>query len=538
MQDSPEQANIQASQVLQSSPLLQRLAQRSTESQGVVNLKPFQSQYVRIPGWMVQRSALLDQLQTRYGNRKEGAAEGSELALATAIPKPPREQLNPSTTALPSRTMAKPVSPAMSMAPTSSPSDKFHVSRKVAFPRTNPETSPKANPAPSASVSEASEESGGSEAAPFPQQSNNAVSKKAGEAGGELFSIKRPAQSPLILPKRMGSETSESAPSETSDNSAGVPIVGSEVSTQGSDLLKAAALRDRKTTSSPALGTDASLVLRKAAPVELDDSSDRLRPEESQSKSQLGNADSSGELPSFGGENPTDRGNNSAQPEITSTGVSVSRSAVKTNVPIVFRKAVSVKSDEQTAKSAIAPKEGTQTSAVIRTTATQIQTNAIGVSSTRAQLSETLPLVQTQSTPLGVQRHSESQSTTSERESDVIPAATAHIPNRVALAAEIPTQKNSISQTTLVWRKSTDESSRPLSLSTTGNSSTNNGQAIARQTSTAFSPIPTPQADTGSTLSNPPIPMPEVNVAQIAEQVSRILSRQLIVERERRGISR
>ncbi|HEY9666690.1 MAG TPA: hypothetical protein V6C91_07785, partial [Coleofasciculaceae cyanobacterium] len=511
-----------------------------------------------MPGWIVQRSTLLDQLQTRYGNRKEGAAEGSELALATAIPKPPTDQPNPSTAALPSRTMAKPVSPVTSMAPTSSSTDNFRVSRKVAFPRTNPETSPKANPAPSTSVSETSEESGGSEAAPFPQQSNDAVSKKAGEAGGELFSIKRPAQSPLILPKRMGSETSESAPN-TSENSGGVPIVGVEIPTQGSD---------RKTSnSSPALGTNASLVLRKTAPVELDESSERLMSGESQSTSQLGNASSSGELPSFGGENPTARGNNSAQPEITSSGVSVSRSAVKTDVSMVIRKAIAVKSDEQTAKSAIALKEGTQTSAVMGTTATPMQTNAIGVSSTRAQLSDTLPLGQTQSSSLGVQRQSQSQSTTSERESDVIPATTAGISNRdseallrlrsplalpqasisesssvgadrIAVTAEIPTQKNSISQTTLVWRKSTDESSRPLSLSTTGNSSTNNGQAIARQTSTAFSPIPTSQAETGSTLSNPAMQMPEVNVAQIAEQVSRILSRQLIVERERRGISR
>lgn len=532
MQDSPEQTNVQANQVLQSSPLLQRLAQRSTESQGVVNLKPFQSQYVRMPGWMVQRSALLDQLQTRYGNRKEGAADGSELALATAIPKPPREQPNPSTAALPSRTIAKPVSPVMSMAPTSPSTDNFPVSRKVAFPRTNPETSPNANPVPSASVSETSEESSGSEATPFPQQSNDAVSKKAGEAGGELFSIKRPAQSPLILPKRMGSETSESAPSATSDNSAGVPIVGVEIPTQGSDLLKAATLRDRKpSNSSPALGTDASLVLRKAAPMELDESSDRLRPGENQSKSQLGNAGSSGELPSFGGENPIDRGNNSAQPEITSSGVSVSSSAVKTEIlrssQLVFHEAGKMPTSQE--KSQIVGWASRPSLPIVQDL-NQTDGKAMPVKSEEQTAKTALSL--------RIQRQSESQSTTSERESNVMPATTAGISNRIAVATEIPTQKNSISQTTLVWRKSTDESSRPSSLSTTGNSSTNKGQAIARQTSTAFSPIPTPQAETGSTLSNPPIPMPEVNVAQIAEQVSRILSRQLMVERERRGMSR
>jgi hypothetical protein len=32
------------------------------------------------------------------------------------------------------------------------------------------------------------------------------------------------------------------------------------------------------------------------------------------------------------------------------------------------------------------------------------------------------------------------------------------------------------------------------------------------------------------------MPMPEINVAEIAEQVSRILCRQLTVERERRGM--
>ena len=72
---------------------------------------------------------------------------------------------------------------------------------------------------------------------------------------------------------------------------------------------------------------------------------------------------------------------------------------------------------------------------------------------------------------------------------------------------------------------------------------TNGNGAIARQIDTfagsmvesvaqATPTMPASIAEMGA------IPAPEINVQQLAERVSRILARQLTVERERRGIDR
>ncbi|MBD2037658.1 hypothetical protein H6F76_22120 [Leptolyngbya sp. FACHB-321] len=68
------------------SPLLQCLTLRHTQP-GVVNLSRYSSESTGLPGWIVQRSTLVEQLQTRYSNRDTDSAS-TELALATAAPAP------------------------------------------------------------------------------------------------------------------------------------------------------------------------------------------------------------------------------------------------------------------------------------------------------------------------------------------------------------------------------------------------------------------------------------------------------------------
>jgi hypothetical protein len=64
-----------------SSPLIQRLERRRTEPVGLVNSLRFQPSAAKIPQAIVQRAALVQQLQTRYGTHTNEIAE-SELVLA------------------------------------------------------------------------------------------------------------------------------------------------------------------------------------------------------------------------------------------------------------------------------------------------------------------------------------------------------------------------------------------------------------------------------------------------------------------------
>ncbi|MUG93205.1 hypothetical protein F7734_12490 [Scytonema sp. UIC 10036] len=64
-----------------SSPIIQRLERCQNESVGLVNLLNFQPRAAKIPQAIVQRAALVQQLQTRYGTHTNEIA-GSELVLA------------------------------------------------------------------------------------------------------------------------------------------------------------------------------------------------------------------------------------------------------------------------------------------------------------------------------------------------------------------------------------------------------------------------------------------------------------------------
>jgi hypothetical protein len=67
-----------------SSPLIQRLERRHNEPVGLVNSLSFQPRAAKIPQAIVQRSALVQQLQTRYGTHTNEVAE-SELVLANSL---------------------------------------------------------------------------------------------------------------------------------------------------------------------------------------------------------------------------------------------------------------------------------------------------------------------------------------------------------------------------------------------------------------------------------------------------------------------
>jgi hypothetical protein len=77
-----------------SSPLIQRLERRHTEPVGLVNSLNWNPSGVKIPQAIVQRAALVQQLQTRYGTHSNEVAE-SELVLPNLpIPEVPNNTLS------------------------------------------------------------------------------------------------------------------------------------------------------------------------------------------------------------------------------------------------------------------------------------------------------------------------------------------------------------------------------------------------------------------------------------------------------------
>lgn len=79
--------DAEQAEFLQASPLIQRLDRRRTQA-GVIDLSRYSTESTRLPNSIVQRSALVEQLQTRYSSRDSDSAGRTELALAAASPIP------------------------------------------------------------------------------------------------------------------------------------------------------------------------------------------------------------------------------------------------------------------------------------------------------------------------------------------------------------------------------------------------------------------------------------------------------------------
>ncbi len=79
--------DAEQAEFLQTSPLIQRLDRRRTQA-GVINLSRYSTEFTGLPNSIVRRSALVEQLQTRYSSRDSDSAGRTELALATASPVP------------------------------------------------------------------------------------------------------------------------------------------------------------------------------------------------------------------------------------------------------------------------------------------------------------------------------------------------------------------------------------------------------------------------------------------------------------------
>ncbi len=285
---------------------------------------------------------------------------------------------------------------------------------------------------------------------------------------------KFPSDSSMILPKRISNEDTQTS------------AINSEIPSNSQDLLTAREIPLQVDASTSPQATNKSpLVMRK-------DTTENLESEIQQQ--------------------PIVRAKPLAN-NMPSPTQAFSSAQAEANTPLVLRKATNIS------------QHGSPETPMISARGNE-QGNLEGDLPT-SKLAVSVPQVKTQSTPLVVQRQQE----------------------QVAVSREIPGNMASLPESTMVWRQSSQVTIPGNNFSDASNGGTNNslplaitpvhhnGQAIARQIAPARMSRTMPTSNT--TMSMPrqaAMQIPEINVGEIAEQVSRILCRQLTVERERRGM--
>ncbi len=486
----------QTNEILQSSALIQRLDRRSSQPIGLINTRQSQGGLPRLPATIVQRFDLLEQIQTRYGVNNNSSGTGTELTFATPSPKTAGEQTNTFTSEAASFSTRRsantqPGTSTLSSTSNQAPTATFRISRK-AVPL----------------ESESFPSKGGSE----PLSSSTQPSNE------ETF----PSDSSMIRLKRISNKDTK------------ISAINSEIPSNSQDLLTAREIPLKVDASaSPKVINKSPLVMRKDTAENLEEEIQQqpyllAQPlvNKIQSPTQtFSSAQAEANNPLVLRKDTTENLEEEiqrqpyllAQPlanNIQSPTQTFSLASDEANTPLVLRKATTISQD------------GSPENLMISARGSE-QGNIEGNLPT-SKLAVSVPLVKTQSTPLIVQRQ----------------------PERVAVSREIPGNMASLPQSTIVWRKSSQFATPGNNFSDVSNGGRNNsfplaiasvhhnGQAmIARQTTPAPMSRTVPMSN--PTMSMPrqtAMPMPEINVAEIAEQVSRILCRQLTVERERRGM--
>ncbi|MEH1795573.1 hypothetical protein, partial [Nostoc sp.] len=289
MAESFQQPVTEVTQALRTSTVIQRLARRSTEPSGIVDVRPFQSESTFVPRWIVQRSALLDQIYKRYNSQDNALAEEADLVLAAPSQPVPREQITlPSleqTAALSSLAIAKPVTQISTSEPSleqstaalsslaitkpvtptstsdSSPSGKFRVTRK-------------AIPLPNIKARQEKVQSLQGEIYIQSSKLSN-QSPVAGEIASTLHQSQQPEQS-LILPNRVSDVASQpptsNAKNPTFSLQPGMEVNPNEkipISTEVSQQINPSSQTQNQPTVVPEIGsiqdrnqqTESSLIL-------------------------------------------------------------------------------------------------------------------------------------------------------------------------------------------------------------------------------------------------------------------------------------
>lgn len=581
----------EVAKVAKSSPLVQRLARRQTEPVGMIDVRSFQSQYARIPGWFVQRFAWLNQLQQRYSSA-DATPDGTDLVLTVPAQVSARQQ--PESWGPDLSQQSRTSAPNMT---------KAGVARSVRVSRQAVPLMPKSvqrasQPSAKEAESQKTKDSPPGNTEPPAQTLMSQVLAQPTTELIHSIQTKAIAQSQELPPPRPELETQplsvKSEPSSPADSPTEAQLDRGITKTQQFSVVRPSAIV-RQTGSSQALILPKRTSTESSQPQVRLNSAQPTRPE-LQATGQTVVTQQAPQPMALPGltvtqPHPAAQIENAAASPSPSSSSSAQLSPSSSSLPLIQRQSVSESEPSEAVSVLRAPVPPTALESVSQAAAPsamplsqepirfQVRSSLPSASDQPlqrkiaavlpspqtdpvfSQVAQSLPLVRAHSVSIALRSADPSaqsanqanvpSSDDSQEKTTLQPSAEVREPNRLPISPEISIRPNATLETRMIWRK---QAQTPLSApAVQGNNhaslpfvqgwASSPGNRIARQTATGASATGGTAVSAGGTVpstgSTPPTPSQAlpINIAQLAEQVSRILSRQLMVERERRGIN-
>ncbi|MCZ8222584.1 MAG: hypothetical protein O9324_01135 [Microcystis sp. LE19-84.1B] len=553
MVDSPDEKSV----------LVERLLRRQSEPVGVINLKQFQTQLARVPSWMVQRSRFLERWQSRYAFGESEPGSGTELMLATPvqpITTEPNLTSQLSSAMLSERIYQEKIAPPIEKISDSQAGQTFRLSRKAVplAPDSNSlskqvnssekietpaNTSEKNSPSLRTIVESVTVSNPDSKPAATLDQPQRTVAPKEEETKVTLVELKQIQVSNLSTPNSLllrqnlhqPVEASEERkidflPATSGESTSSLRTITERINTSTSNS-ESAEISLKPETKVNAIEQEQSLVSNEAITNPLVFRKNWQQPDETSEEKKIDSLTATSEESTLPLRTITERIN-------TSTSNSESAAILDQSEAIVA-------STEGETKVTSVELGQPQVSNLSTATPLLLRQSLQSLDKESNRLTTGSGTIHREA--IGGQKQSGNQANR-----DIAAVNSELATTSIAVVPEIPSREvpgNLSVPTNLVWRKTTSEPARTVF------SAANNGYTNSSLPSVSLPVNPNrpnilrQMSNTASEMeampSNPAIPAiaqtanqtPVVNVADIAEQVSRLLFRQLTVERERRGIS-
>ncbi|MFM8925152.1 MAG: hypothetical protein ACKOFS_14830 [Microcystis panniformis] len=553
MVDSPDEKSV----------LVERLLRRQSEPVGVINLKQFQTQLARVPSWMVQRSRFLERWQSRYAFGESEPGSGTELMLATPvqpITTEPNLTSQLSSAMLSERIYQEKIAPPIEKISDSQAGQTFRLSRKAVplAPDSNSlskqvnssekietpaNTSEKNSPSLRTIVESVTVSNPDSKPAATLDQPQRTVAPKEEETKVTLVELKQiqvsnlSTPNSLLLRQNLHQQVEASKerkidllPATSGESTSSLRTITERINTSTSNS-ESAEISLKPETTVTAIEQEQSLVSNEATTNPLVFRKNWQQPDETSEEKKIDSLTATSEESTLPLRTITERIN-------TSTSNSESAAILDQSEAIVA-------STEGETKVTSVELGQPQVSNLSTATPLLLRQSLQSLDKESNRLTTGSGTIHREA--IGGQKQSGNQANR-----DIAAVNSELATTSIAVVPEIPSREvpgNLSVPTNLVWRKTTSEPARTVF------SAANNGYTDSSLPSVSIPVNPNrpnilrQMSNTASEMeampSNPAIPAiaqtanqtPVVNVADIAEQVSRLLFRQLTVERERRGIS-
>ncbi|MFM6324933.1 MAG: hypothetical protein ACKPGF_20790 [Microcystis panniformis] len=553
MVDSPDEKSV----------LVERLLRRQSEPVGVINLKQFQTQLARVPSWMVQRSRFLERWQSRYAFGESEPGSGTELMLATPvqpITTEPNLTSQLSSAMLSERIYQEKIAPPIEKISDSQAGQTFRLSRKAVplAPDSNSlskqvnssekietpaNTSEKNSPSLRTIVESVTVSNPDSKPAATLDQPQRTVAPKEEETKVTLVELKQiqvsnlSTPNSLLLRQNLHQQVEASKerkidllPATSGESTSSLRTITERINTSTSNS-ESAEISLKPETTVTAIEQEQSLVSNEAITNPLVFRKNWQQPDEISEEKKIDSLTATSEESTLPLRTITERIN-------TSTSNSESAAILDQSEAIVA-------STEGETKVTSVELGQPQVSNLSTATPLLLRQSLQSLDKESNRLTTGSGTIHREA--IGGQKQSGNQANR-----DIAAVNSELATTSIAVVPEIPSREvpgNLSVPTNLVWRKTTSEPARTVF------SAANNGYTDSSLPSVSIPVNPNrpnilrQMSNTASEMeampSNPAIPAiaqtanqtPVVNVADIAEQVSRLLFRQLTVERERRGIS-